>query len=89
MTVSKCKSLADGRLPIWLYFTTDGDQVINIDESKNFISLLNSFNPAIPPRFTIFPMFGLSGHDAWTKATDPLYKENNMNIYEWMLQYAR
>jgi len=84
----KCKSLAAGRLPIWL-FHNDGDQLINIDGPKGFISLINSFHPVIPPKFTIFPMFGLSGHDAWTKATDPLYKENNMNIYEWMLQYTR
>jgi hypothetical protein len=28
-------------------------------------------------------------HDAWTKASDPNYKENNMNMYEWMLQYHK
>jgi len=29
------------------------------------------------------------GHDAWTQASDPEYREEGMNIYEWMLQYKR
>lgn len=84
----KCKKLAEGRLPLWV-FHNDPDEFVSIDQSKIFVSLINSFNPAIPPKFTIFPAFGLFGHDAWTKATNPQYRENGMNIYEWMLQYSR
>jgi hypothetical protein len=29
------------------------------------------------------------GHDAWTKATDPTYKENGLNMYEWLLQFSK
>jgi hypothetical protein len=32
---------------------------------------------------------GLLGHDAWTRATNPQFKENNSNIYQWMLSYHR
>jgi hypothetical protein len=51
--------------------------------------MLDSFHPAIPPRLTEFEPMGLLGHDAWTRATDPHYRENNKNIYEWMLSYHR
>ena len=84
----KCKTLAEAKLPIWV-FHNDNDVFVSINQSKEFIALLNGYNPAISPKFTIFPAFGIYGHDAWTKATNPQYKENNMNIYEWMLQYSR
>ena len=84
----KCKKLAEDKLPIWV-FHNENDVFVSIDQSKQFIALLNGFKPVIPPKFTSFPAFGIYGHDAWTKATNPQYRENNMNIYEWMLQYTR
>lgn len=84
----KCKRLSDGKVPLWL-FHNEVDHVISVNESKHFIEVLNSFKPTLPPKFTIFPTFGINGHDAWTKAADPTYKEENKNIYEWMLQYSR
>jgi hypothetical protein len=38
------------------------------------------------PKLAIFDEWG---HEGWTKTYDPSFKENNMNIYEWMLQYHR
>lgn len=84
----KCASLASANLPLWV-FHNDKDEVSNIIWPVKFISLLNSFNPSVEPKFTIFTPMGLLGHDAWTRATDPAYKEENRNIYEWMLQYSR
>ena len=86
--MERCKRIAEAKLPVW-QFHNDNDEFIDIDVSKNFISAINGFQPLIVPKFTIFPAFGLYGHDAWTKATDPGYKEGNMNIYEWMLQHSR
>jgi len=80
--------MVDAKLPIWAFHNTD-DELIDVSYTKNFVSLYNSLNPAIPARLTIFPAFGLSNHDSWTKATDPLYKEDGKNMYEWMLQYSR
>lgn len=82
------KKLADGKLPIW-FFHNLGDEVIGIHYAEKFINLLNSFQPSIVPRFTRLQTFGLFGHDAWTKASDPRYREEGKNIYEWMLQYHR
>lgn len=85
----KAKSIAMFNLPVWA-FHNQPDVLFSAQETKNFISTINSFNPATAPRLTIFPdSTGMLGHDAWSKATNPSYKENNMNIYEWMLQYKR
>ena len=84
----RCRKISENKLPVWLLHN-DKDEFMDINVSKNFIEILNNFNPVIKPKFTIFPAFGFLGHDAWTKATNPQYKENNMNIYEWMLQYSR
>jgi len=35
---------------------------------------------------TIFPV---SGHDAWTKTYDLNFREDGLNVYEWMLTHSR
>jgi predicted peptidase len=85
---SKCESIADNHLPVWL-FHNDLDQLIDVNVTRNFISLINTFNPVIAPKYTEFLPYGLWNHDAWTKASDPGFKEDGKNIYEWMLQYKR
>jgi predicted peptidase len=79
------KAIAQAQLPAWT-FHNENDNVINPNVTKEFVQSINSFSPAIPPKFTLFK---IEGHDAWTPATNPDYKENNMNIYEWMLQYSK
>ena len=85
----KTSKLAESKLPIWI-FHNDSDEVIDIKVPIRFIESMDNFSPEIPPRFTDFeePM-GLLGHDAWTRATNPQFKENNLNIYQWMLSYHR
>ncbi|MEO6329282.1 MAG: hypothetical protein ABIO55_10130 [Ginsengibacter sp.] len=85
---AKCKKLVDGNVPIWIFRNKD-DHSLSTNKIEAFVSLLNSYHPAIPPKFTEFLPWGLNNHDAWTRATDPYYKENGMNMYEWMLQYHR
>jgi predicted peptidase len=79
-----CKSLAQHKVPVWA-FHNKNDPSISSDDANMFIARINSYNPAIAPRLTLF---AANVHDAWTQAINPVYKENNMNIYEWMLQYA-
>jgi len=80
-----CSSLAKNKVAIW-NFHNNNDPVIDISSATGFIAAVNSFSPLIAPRLTIFEA---NVHDAWTKAISPKYKENNMNIYEWMLQYTK
>jgi predicted peptidase len=85
----KAKNIADNKVAAWL-FHNENDQVINVSESKNFVNAVNSFNPAIRAKLTLFPWSDSpEGHDAWTIPTNPDYRENGINIYEWMLQYKR
>lgn len=84
----KCRNIADDNLPLWLLHN-DEDLLMDVNLARRFVSLINSYNPTIEPKYTEFLPYGLWNHDAWTKATDPAFKEGGMNIYEWMLQYRR
>jgi len=84
-TTEKCRIMAQSNLPVWLFHSAD-DPLIPLSTINGFVSKFNSYNPAIVPKLTVWPN---GGHDAWTRAIDPLYKKDGMNIYEWMLQYKR
>jgi predicted peptidase len=76
--------VAASGIPLWA-FHNDKDSLFSIDTVKLLVARIDAFKPKIPPILTL----GVGGHDSWTAATDPAYKENNMNIYEWMLQYKK
>jgi predicted peptidase len=82
---NRCKVMAEAGLPVWELHNLD-DPMAPVSQAQQFISVLSDFSPRVKPRFTVFDVYG---HDAWTTALDPAYKENGMNIYEWMLQYSR
>jgi predicted peptidase len=85
----KSRKIAMANLPVWA-FHNQPDVLFSAQDTKNFIADINSFNPVKPAKLTIFPdSTGMLGHDAWSRATLPSYKENNLNIYEWMLQHKR
>lgn len=82
---AKAKTVANAKLAVWALHNDD-DKTVAPGNSKTSVSRINANSPAIPAQLTIWPT---GGHDAWTKATDPNYRENGKNIYEWMLQYSR
>ena len=83
------KGIADNRLAVWC-FHNEEDQMVSSQETKAFVAAINSFNPAIPAKQTIFPTSNaVLKHDCWTKVYDPAYREDGMNIYEWMLSHKR
>ena len=85
----KAKQIVDYKIAAWV-FHNEHDQAISSVESKNFVNAVNNFGPAIPARLTIFPTSDSPlEHDSWTISTDPNYKEDGKNIYEWMLQYRK
>ncbi|WP_165806698.1 PKD domain-containing protein [Chitinophaga parva] len=85
-TQALAKVIAGNNVPVWALHNKV-DPNVDPNYSINWVNYINSSvpAPAVPARLTIFDA---SGHDAWTKAYDPSYKENGMNIYEWMLQYS-
>jgi predicted peptidase len=82
---TEAKKIAAADIPIWAFHNRD-DSAVTYNSTRRYVNIINSQNPAIVPRMTIWD-FG--GHDAWTRATDPAYREDNKNIYEWMLQFVR
>lgn len=82
---AKAKAIASANLPVWAFHNED-DNVVPVNNTKSYISMINNYKPNPKARMTLWPT---GKHDAWTKATNPDYRENNMNMYEWMLQYHR
>jgi len=81
----RAQQIASFNLPVWAFHNTD-DNTVPVSYTVDYVSKINSYHPAVPARVTVWPT---GGHDSWTKAYDPAYKENGMNMYEWMLQYQR
>lgn len=81
----KAGKIVGYKLPVWAFHNQD-DNVVTVNNTTGFITFINALNPTVKPKMTLWAS---GGHDAWTKATDPNYKEDNKNIYEWMLQYSR
>ncbi len=84
-TDTKCSNIAAGRLPVWVFHNT-GDPLTSDLDPINFVSTINTYHPSVAPKLTLFEN---NTHDSWTMALDPKYKENGMNIYEWMLHFSR
>jgi len=82
---SNAAGIAAGGVPLWA-FHNSGDPVTPSSVTTNFVNMVNADSPLVPARATIFQS---AVHDAWTKALDPLYKENNQSIYEWMLKFKK
>jgi dienelactone hydrolase len=83
------KGIAANNLPVWCIHNEE-DQSISAEESRGFVDAINGYKPAISAKLTIFPSStAYLKHDCWTRVTDPAYKENGVNMYEWMLGYKR
>ena len=86
-TQTKAKIIASANLPVWA-FHNELDPRVPVVKTIDFVNMINKFHPGIAAKMTIDPSETL-GHNAWDKAFSQTYKENNMNIYQWMLQYHR
>jgi predicted peptidase len=86
---AKCTAMVNAELPVWQFHNRD-DSAWYYSEASRYIQVFNSLNPVIPAKLTTFEVgTARLHHDCWTKGTDPAYKEDGKNIYEWMLQYKR
>ena len=83
----KAATIARANLPVWATHNQT-DPVVTVMYTDKYISYINAAevrqNP--PARKTIFSD---PGHNAWRKTYDPAYKENGLNVYEWMLSHHR
>jgi predicted peptidase len=84
-TTNKAQVIANNNIPVWSFHSQD-DGIIPVNTTTGFVSKLNSYNPFVRAKVTLWPS---GGHDAWTRALEPGYKEDGLNIYEWMLQFKK
>mgnify|MGYP001599972327 FL=1 len=93
-SMQKATQMVKYKLPVWA-FHNQSDPTVSVQNTIGFVNdMITAIATAVTqkvavgpsPRMTIFPV---SGHDAWTKAYDINYRENNLNVYEWMLSYTR
>jgi dienelactone hydrolase len=82
----RSRTIASTNLAVWATHN-QYDPSVPSSVTQTYISNINQA-PAPNPlaKMTLFPY---TYHDAWTKTYDPNFKENNLNIYQWMLLYQR
>ncbi|MGZ3844807.1 MAG: carboxylesterase family protein [Flavisolibacter sp.] len=87
ITNGKAQVIGASNLPIWATHN-QRDNVCPLSWVVDATNQVKNSNASMKPqpKLTIFDEYG---HEGWTKTYDPSFKENNMNIYEWMLQYHR
>ena len=84
-STANATKIAKAGLAVWAFHNTD-DPTVAVLNTNNWITYINNSAPTAEAKKTIW---ATGGHNAWTKATDPALKENNKNMYEWMLQFHR
>jgi len=84
---SVTRNIANANLPVWATHN-QGDPNVSVTLTNNYVSMING-NSQPPTPLAKKSIFAVADHDAWTQTYNPTWKENSMNIYEWMLQYSR
>lgn len=82
---SKAKLIADNKVAVWAFHNND-DGTVTVNNTLNNIKKIQSYKPSQQVKQTIW---ATGGHDSWTKSTSLTYKEDDMNIYHWMLTKKR
>ncbi|HEV2355046.1 MAG TPA: hypothetical protein VGR89_12435, partial [Puia sp.] len=78
--------IAAANLPVWATHN-DQDPLVPVQWTLQQVAWINEPPAPVPPAITT--IFHNNVHDAWTATYSPSLSVNNMNIYQWMLQYAR
>ena len=84
---SRARNIAKTNLPVWATHNS-GDGTVPVQYTNDYVNLINTSIPAPSPlaKKTIWTS---SSHNAWSTTYNPNYRENGLNVYEWMLQYQR
>ena len=86
-TVARCQNIAAANIAVWATHNS-GDPNVPVSSTINYVNTIDDLpNPPNPlAKKTIFQS---NTHDAWTATYNLNYKENGVNVYEWMLQYSK
>ena len=84
-SINIAQNIANANIAVWATHN-NADPTVSVTKTHQYVDGINSFSPSNVAKKTIFQS---SSHDAWTKTYDPNFRENGLNIYEWLLQYNR
>ncbi|RYY52625.1 MAG: hypothetical protein EOO05_21755, partial [Chitinophagaceae bacterium] len=84
-TPANGERIANAKIGVWA-FHNQTDPTVPVKRTNDWIAAINAANPQVVPKKTIWAG---GGHDAWSKAYDPSYREDGKNMYEYMLQYSK
>jgi len=82
---TRAQQIAAGRVAVWATHN-NGDGVVPVWYTNDYITHINNSGANPSAKKSIW---NSTSHDAWSQTYDPNYRENGMNIYEWMLQYTK
>jgi len=85
---TRSNNIALANLPVWATHNAV-DYTVDVSITNTIVKQINEESPAPPNPNAKKTIFQVQSHDAWTQTYNPNYRENGMNIYEWMLQYQR
>lgn len=83
----RCENIAAGNVAVWATHNDQDPQVPSF-YTVDFVNNIDN-QPAPPNPLAKKTIFSSTAHDAWSKTYDLNFKEDGVNIYEWMLQYSR
>ncbi|HUB61133.1 MAG TPA: hypothetical protein VL978_10545, partial [Puia sp.] len=84
--LGRARIIAAANLPVWATHNNE-DPEVPVAYTEQEIAYINEPPAPVPPAMET--IFNNDVHDAWTATYSPSLNVNNMNIYEWMLQYTR
>jgi hypothetical protein len=83
---AQARTIASANLPVWATHNNQ-DPSVPVQETQQYVDWINE--APSPDPLAKASIFISNQHDAWTRTYDPLFTENGLNIYQWMLQYQR
>jgi pimeloyl-ACP methyl ester carboxylesterase len=85
--IGRANAIAAGDLPVWATHN-DSDQTVPSWYTIDYVNEINA-SPVPPNPLAQMTIFHSYSHDAWDTTYSLNFKENGLNIYEWMLQFQR
>ena len=84
-TTEKATNIVRAGIKVWATHNKY-DDVVHYSKTSGWVNAINNAGSVVNAKSSIWAR---SGHDAWSRTYDAGYKEDNKNIFEWMLQFRR
>lgn len=80
-------NMASQHLPVWAFHNI-GDPSVPVSNTIGYVDTFNMYVPT-PTPLAKKSLFNSNSHGVWYTGYSLNYREDGVNVYEWMLQYKR